>query len=43
MRAAAYPREDAEALKPADDAGLLEAFVELAEAAWRKNGELVRL
>ena len=43
MRAAAYPREDAETLKPADDAALLTAFVELAEAACRKNGELVRL
>jgi NAD(P)-dependent dehydrogenase (short-subunit alcohol dehydrogenase family) len=42
MRASAYPREDPQTLKPADDAALLDAFVSLAEAACQKNGEIVR-
>ena len=43
MRATAYPGEDPQTRKPADNPALLEAFVSLAEPACDRNGELVRL
>jgi NAD(P)-dependent dehydrogenase (short-subunit alcohol dehydrogenase family) len=43
MRAAAYPVEDPKTLKPADDRGLTDAFVALAEPACTRNGEIIRL
>jgi NAD(P)-dependent dehydrogenase (short-subunit alcohol dehydrogenase family) len=41
MRAAAYPGEDPQTRKPADDPALLEAFVSLADPGCARNGELV--
>jgi NAD(P)-dependent dehydrogenase (short-subunit alcohol dehydrogenase family) len=43
MRAQAFPSEDPMRLKPADDAGLLDAFVELALPTYERTGVTVRL
>ncbi len=43
LRATAFPGEDPEALKPADDPRLIEAFIALALPACRRNGEIVQL
>jgi NAD(P)-dependent dehydrogenase (short-subunit alcohol dehydrogenase family) len=43
MRATAFPGEDAQALKPADDARLMEAFIALALPACRRSGDIVQL
>ncbi len=43
MRAAAFPGEDPEALKPADDPRLIEAFIALALPACQRNGEIVQI
>lgn len=43
LRATAFPGEDPEALKPADDPRLIEAFIALALPECRRNGEVVQL
>jgi hypothetical protein len=43
MRAQAFPSEDPMRLKPADDACLLNAFVELALPTYERTGVTVRL
>lgn len=43
MRAQAFPGEDPNNLKPADDAALMDAFVRLAEASCEQNGEIISL
>jgi len=43
LRATAFPGEDPEALKPADDPRLIEAFIALALPACRRNGEIVQI
>lgn len=43
LRATAFPGEDSEALKPADDPRLIEAFVALALPSCRRNGEIVQI
>ncbi|HYN39064.1 MAG TPA: SDR family NAD(P)-dependent oxidoreductase [Rhodospirillales bacterium] len=43
MRATAFPGEDPQSLKPADDAALLDAFTALAETACTRNGALIRV
>ena len=43
LRAAAFPGEDPEALKPADDPRLIEAFIALALPACQRNGEIVQI
>jgi NAD(P)-dependent dehydrogenase (short-subunit alcohol dehydrogenase family) len=43
MRAKAYPGENPDTLKPADDADLMNAFVRLAEVGCEDNGTIVRL
>jgi NAD(P)-dependent dehydrogenase (short-subunit alcohol dehydrogenase family) len=43
MRAQAFPGEDPQSLKPADDDALMEVFVSLAEPACARNGETVSL
>jgi len=41
MRAAAFPVENPQSLKPSDDERLMEAFVSLAEPACDRNGDIV--
>lgn len=43
MRATAFPGEDPETLKPADDPRLMEAFIALALPACQHNGEIVQI
>lgn len=43
MRAAAFPGENPLSLKPCDDPALLGAFLDLAEAACSRNGDLIRI
>lgn len=43
MRAQAFPGEDPQTLKPADDPRLVEAFLALALPACQHNGELIQL
>jgi NAD(P)-dependent dehydrogenase (short-subunit alcohol dehydrogenase family) len=42
MRAQAFPSEDPTQLKPANDPGLLDAFVELALPTCNRTGDTVR-
>ncbi|MFZ1415188.1 MAG: SDR family NAD(P)-dependent oxidoreductase [Defluviicoccus sp.] len=43
MRVHAFPGEDPETLKPADDPRLIEAFISLALPACRRSGEIVQV